>query len=381
MQRRELLAGGLLAGTLPLPAWAASRASGHYLSAVADAEGQHWLAAFELGEAGLRLHYRTPLPDRGHHVAVHSGRGLFVMVARRPDTWLLVGELYSGRILQELRVPPGRHLFGHGIFSGDGLHFYTTESDLDNWQGDNGLVVEWAVSSTVPERVLQRRREFSTAGVGPHELLLMPDGDTLVVANGGLRTHPDTGREVLNVETMQPSLVYLDRHSGELLEQHTLPAAWRLSSIRHLDVNSRGQVVMGLQYQGEPWEHLPLVATHTRGATPQLLTAAEELLLRMKQYVGSVRYAAGGDVVVASCPRGNLLAFWSSADGIFLGSLPARDACGLAAAGEGLVFSTGVGRVARVALPAVEVTELPAATGQTLLWDNHLTAVPGEWPA
>ena len=39
--------------------------------------------------------------------------------------------------------------------------------------------------------------ELASFGVGPHEVVLMPDGATLVVANGGIRTHPDRDRAKL----------------------------------------------------------------------------------------------------------------------------------------------------------------------------------------
>lgn len=382
MLRRDLLAATLLAGVLPLPLRAAqTRASANFLSAVADAEGRYWLAAFGLGPDSLRLHYRLPLPDRGHHVAVHAPRALFVAVARRPGTWLLLGDLYSGRILQELRLPEDRHVCGHGVFSADGSHFYTTESNRDDRRGDSGLVVEWEVGNVSGGVELLRGREFASGGVGPHELLLMPDGNTLVVANGGLRTDPETGTEVADAATMCSSLVYLDRRDGRQLEQHFLPEGQRLSSIRHLDVNACGQVVMGLQYQGEPWEQVPLVAVHQRGSALRTLETPELVLGRMKQYVGSVRHVAGSDSIVASCPRGNLLAFWSAVDGSWLGSVPARDACGVADSGSGLVFSSGVGKIGRVALPDPALGADLQLPGETLLWDNHLAVVPGEWQA
>lgn len=382
MLRRDLLAATLLAGVLPLPLRAAqTRASANFLSALADAEGRYWLAAFGLGPDSLRLHYRLPLPDRGHHVAVHAPRALFVSVARRPGTWLLLGDLYSGRILQELRLPEDRHVCGHGVFSADGSHFYTTESNRDDRRGDSGLVVEWEVGNVSGGVELLRGREFASGGVGPHELLLMPDGNTLVVANGGLRTDPETGTEVADAATMCSSLVYLDRRDGRQLEQHFLPEGQRLSSIRHLDVNACGQVVMGLQYQGEPWEQVPLVAVHQRGSALRTLETPELVLGRMKQYVGSVRHVAGSDSIVASCPRGNLLAFWSAVDGSWLGSVPARDACGVADSGPGLVFSSGVGKIGRVALPDPALGADLQLPGETLLWDNHLAVVPGEWQA
>ena len=48
--------------------------------------------------------------------------------------------------------------------------------------------------------------ELPAHGVGPHEVVLMPDGKTLAVANGGIRTHPDRDRVPLNLDSMQPSL-------------------------------------------------------------------------------------------------------------------------------------------------------------------------------
>ena len=49
------------------------------------------------------------------------------------------------------------------------------------------------------------------------------DGKTLAVANGGLDTVPDAGRANLNADTMEPSLTFVDRGSGELLAKHALP--------------------------------------------------------------------------------------------------------------------------------------------------------------
>ncbi|HHX81614.1 MAG TPA: DUF1513 domain-containing protein [Pseudomonadaceae bacterium] len=386
MQRREFLGASVLA--LANSTWLNSCLAGAgengrplYLSAAAEPDGSYWLQAFSVQLGALQPHYRIALPERGHHVAVDPARRLFVVIARRPDTWLVLGDLDSGELLQELRVPTQRHLYGHGIFSADGEFFYTTESDLRDPQGDNGLVVEWRVERQGAKPVLQREREFSSGGVGPHELLLHPDGETLVIANGGLRTHPDTGREVLNVDSMQSSLVYLDRHNGQLLERQVMPPELRLASIRHLAVNSSAQVVLGMQYQGEAFEQVPLVATHSRGAALRLLDTPAELLGRMKQYVGSVCYSADGAWLAATCPRGNLLAFWSAEDGRFVGSIPARDGCGICASEDGFLFSSGVGRIARYDPRADAVAEFNPPHDWQLFWDNHMTAVAPGWTA
>ena len=44
----------------------------------------------------------------------------------------------------------------------------------------------------------------------PHEAILLADGKTLAVANGGIETHIETGREKLNLDFMQPSLALVE---------------------------------------------------------------------------------------------------------------------------------------------------------------------------
>ncbi len=375
MKRRTLLElGALLA--LPLPVFAAdvddAAALPLLLSAVSDPDDRHWIVATRIDLTSARIEFQQPLPARGHHVAVSRRNGCFIAVARRPGTWLVLGDLASGAIHAQVEVPAGRHLYGHGVFSADEQFFYTTESAFEDRDSDSGLVVEWALVQEQGHPALQRRREFATQGVGPHELLLMPDGDTLAVANGGMRTHPATEREVLNLDTMQPSLVYLDRHSGQVLEQRLLPPELHQNSIRHLDVNAAGDVVMGLQFQGEPWQNVPLVSTHRRGEELRLLAAPPELQPAMQQYVGSVRFSSDGRRIAASCPRGNLLTFWDAQDGSLLHSQRARDACGVCATPQGFVFSSGVGRLAAIDLVSRQVHEFALPEAWRGFWDNHL---------
>jgi len=376
--RRCLLQlGALLALPGAAQVFAGPGQSALLLSAVSDAADHHWLVGARIGGAAAEIAFQRRLPARAHHVAVSEALGCYIVVARRPGTWLVLGDLQSGAIHAELEVPPGRHLYGHGVFSHDARHFYTTESAFEEQDSDSGLVVEWAVVAEQGHLTLQRLREFPTQGVGPHELLLMPDGDTLVVANGGMRTHPATEREVLNLDSMQPSLVYLDRHTGVVLEQQLLPQELHQNSIRHLDVTAAGLVGIGLQFQGDAWMNVPLVATHRRGEALRLLELPPELQPQLQQYVGSVRFDQSGRYLAASCPRGNQLTFWDSASGALLHNLRARDACGLSGLQQGFVFSSGVGRLAAIDLADLQVQEFALPAEWQGFWDNHMNLVNG----
>jgi len=71
-------------------------------------------------------------------------------------------------------------------------------------------------------------------GIGTHQIALMPDGKRIVAANGGILTHPSTPRKKLNLDTMKPSLTYIDCESGKHLESY-FPQHHQMS-IRHIDV-------------------------------------------------------------------------------------------------------------------------------------------------
>lgn len=377
--RREFLGLAALMLLPPTVLQAGTRASAPLLvSAASDANDKHWVVGLGLNDKTANVLYQQALPARGHYVAVSQRHGIYVALARRPGTWLVVGNLHSGEIHAQIQVPAERHLYGHGIFSADENRFYTTESNFPDMNGDSGLLVEWEVTEQNGKAILARQREFKTRGVGPHELLLMPDGQTLVIANGGLRTHPDSEREVLNADTMLPSLVYMDCRSGQVVEQVFLPEKFHQASIRHMDVNAAGQIAIGLQFQGEPYLSVPLIATHNRSEELRLLMATPEVQTRMKQYVGSVRYSSDGNYFAASCPRGNLLTFWDSASGELLHTIRSRDGCGVCATAEnGFVFSSGTGKVSSINLVTTEICDFSLPEQWLVFWDNHLSTAAG----
>lgn len=342
------------------------------LTAGSTRDDQHFLVGFRHDGAAFQPVFKLQLPERGHHVAVQAERGFFVSIARRPGTTLVLADLATGNLIREIRAPSDRHFYGHGVFSADGEWFYTTENAFDDDSDASGRLVAWRVSGTGSTATLERVHDWPSGGVGPHELLLMPDGNTLAIANGGIRTHPSHDRDILNLDTMQPSLSYVDRTTGALLEQQGLPAEFHQSSIRHLDVNQSGTVVLGMQFEGEAFMTVPLVATHKRGEALQLLLAAPELQPQLNQYVGAIRFAADGRHFAATCPRGNQFTVWDSDSGTLVHALRARDNCGVIASEKGFVYSTGMGKVAELDLASGTITEFDGAEQLALLWDNHL---------
>lgn len=306
---------------------------------------------------------------RGHDVWQHP---LYpervVLVARRPGRELVEVDVLARSVSRRVSCSNQHEMGGHACFSRDGTALFTAESNYES--GEGRIVVRDA-------RDYRTLDEYPSHGVGPHELALMPDGRTLAVANGGLRTHPSTGDEVLNLDTMQSRLTFLDSRDGRLLEEHWVDEP--KASIRHLDVNDRGEIAVALQMQREGSDHralAPLAAVYdARGL--RVLTGPETLLLRCNDYMGSARINPTTRVAGYTSPRGNIALFWRLDDGELVAHHSFHDVCGIAVSLDHgrFVLSNSAGQLR--CLDARTLEELPELRVELtgFEWDNHLRAI------
>ncbi|WP_414897791.1 DUF1513 domain-containing protein [Rhodovulum sp. YEN HP10] len=356
--RRSFLTGALAASLCPRVGWA-DAGSPAFLSAAQESDGRQMLVGLDAG-GGER--FRLPLPQRGHAAAAHPIRPEATAFARRPGTFALVIDCREGRINAVLDAPEGRHFYGHGAYSADGRYMYTAENDYDAARGVIGI---WDT-----EAGYLRVGEFDSHGTGPHEIRLMPDGRSLVIANGGIETHPDSGRTKLNIPFMAPNLAYVSLE-GTLLETVAPPEEWHMNSIRHLALGPGGTVAFAMQWQGPRDERPPLLGLHRPGTAPVWLDAPGEEHAAMQGYAGSVAISGDGAEVAISSPRGGRVQVFDIAAERFAGAIEAHDVCGLAPAeGGGFVATTGTGTV--LGLQGLR----PVWTvRQARSFDNHLVTV------
>jgi uncharacterized protein len=375
IDRRQFLT--LTSGLLGSPMLAVARNSDTqnslFLSAASDGDDRHWVIGFSTETGIAKQAFKHQLPARAHHIAVHEKLGVYLVIARRPGRYLWAGDLATGEHLTTINVPDDRHLYGHGVFSANGRNFYTTENAWQLINGDSGRVVTWHADRLGDTFTLERQEEYPSYGTGPHELLLKPDQQTLVVANGGIRTHPEQGREKLNIPSMQPSLVYMDAGTGDLQDQYFLEAQYHKASIRHLDQNASGLIAMAMQYQGEAFDRAPLLALHQQGKGMRILWAPQPEQGQMSQYIGSVRFDNSGRYIAASCPRGNMISFWDTNNDTLIGTVRSRDGCGVTAVDNGFLYTAGTGRIAWYDLATGQVVDMESSLVDKVFWDNHLS--------
>lgn len=352
--RRAFLAGMLATGIIPRPGWA-DVGNPAYLSAARRPAGD--FALLGLDRQG-RAVFDLPLPARGHAAAAHPTLPLAVAFARRPGRFAIVMDCLTKTIIARLETPPNRHFYGHGAFSGDGRYLFTTENDFD---AARGMVGVWD-----SENDFRRVGEFHSGGVGPHDIRFLHDHQTIVVANGGIETHPDTGRAKLNLPDMRPNLSYLTP-DGALLDQFEPPGEWHMNSMRHLAVSAEGRVAVACQWQGDPVDVPPLLATHVPGGGLRFHRAGLER--DMQGYVGSVAFSGGGEAIAFTGPRGGL-AGRIDLGGRLQHTITAPDICGVAPLAAGFVFTTGTGDVL-----ADRKAHTERLSRHDCAWDNHLVPV------
>jgi hypothetical protein len=330
------------------------------LSCRSNNEGEHFLSCVDtLGQ----LQFDIRLPSRGHGMTLHPDGKHVVVFARRPGEYLWVVDLETAQVIHRVEASKQRHYYGHGVFDPTGQYLHVTENDYANSKGVIGIYD----ASTSYRRI----GEIDSQGIGPHEIGLLSDGQTLVVANGGIETHPDLGRAKLNIPTMRPNLAYIDRQRGKLIGRYEPPPEWHQLSIRHFDINPQDQVCIALQYEGARHHHPPLVALHQGQDQLQLLHAPSVVQKKMKNYCGSARFNTLGNRFAISSPRGGIITYWTR-EGEYLDHSLLADGCGIAARDPDVFYlSSGNGSIVEYHLETKTISQSIIGIN-SLHWDNHM---------
>jgi hypothetical protein len=360
MTRRTLLASG---AALLLAQRTAQAGGARYLSAAATWTGRYAVVAVS-GDGEIA--FDLDLADRGHGLAVRPDSSEAICFARRPGAFALVIDAAAGAVVTEIAAAPRRHFSGHGLFVQGGDLLLSTENDEERRQRVIGVYDA--------REGYRRVGELPTFGIGPHDLALLPDGRTLVVANGGIdKRHDDIGdRDLSNIRS---DLVHLDWQSGKLVERVTLEPNFARLSIRHLAPTEAGDVVAALQDSADvPDLDAPLGFLHRAGGAPRWLAAPEGGWARLRGYCGAAAVDRSAGLIALSSPRGNSVGLWDES-GAALATLAIHDGCGLSATGTGgeILVSSGSGELFTVSPDAAAPS--PRGAAGAFRFDNHLVRV------
>ena len=358
--RRQFLQTGsaaLFSSLLPATGWPLPADSDlpRAVSAARLPGGDH--GASGINPQGNRL-WQLPLPERCHGGCFTPARDRVLVFERRPGWQFHVIRSAEGTLERSIQAEDGEHFYGHGVFSPDGRYLYATINRYQHAEGVIGVFDR--------EQAFRRVDTFPLAGIGPHEVRLHPDGETLVIALGGIETHPDYERIKLNLDTMAPALVLMDRRSGDIRARFQ-PSHHQLS-LRHLDVTPAGEIYAGYQFQGPSHQTQPLVTRYRKGTFTEI-NFGDELVPQLNQYIASVAAHPQDGTVAVTAPKGGLAVVFRGTTGEILQTPAIADCAGvLPLAGGGFLVSSGRGGLYRI---SADEADAHAVASTDLWWDNH----------
>ena len=359
-------------------------------------------------DADRQIVWQTTMPERVHDIVVQpifdrqnlsattkQTRDVVVM-GRRPSERFWVLDTATGQVKFAIKASTHRHFYGHACYSLDGKLLYVTENDTISLDGKIGIYDA--------HDDYKKLAEYDSHGIGPHELIMHPDGETLVIANGGIKTE-QASREELNLDTMRSSLAYLNRHTGDLLEQIT--PEHNQMSVRHLAMHDDGTVMIGIQFQGEKHINVPLVLTHKRGESDfKALMMPNNQWQRFHQYIASVAVDSERNLLCVTTPIGGCAAIYDLNTRTLIDDVSLPDCAGAAVlanqhvdkagdnnanvkadAHSGFIVSDGQGQLTALTVNSLAATELATIDqdqGERIFidskyhmmsFDNHLQAL------
>jgi len=377
--RRQILSGLLhtvIGTSLTTAVGCQSRAfpaTHHFFSAYDDQQGQHHIAM--INQKG-RATFDFIVKERAHQALYCPKNQSAYFISRRPGSLIYFIKDIHAPTLQQIQLPPGRHLYGHGVITRNGRWLLTSEN---NYIQGKGLIGIYDTQKNLPQV-----DQWFSGGIGPHEIALNHEETQLIVANGGILTHPDYGRAKLNLAQMKPSLTYLDFNNGQVVAQFQPPH--HQLSLRHLAVSRDNSVLIGAQFQGPKSQHPPLVFTHQGQSplTPLVMPGTVDTAALpnahamdwpdLNQYIASVAIDDQAHFAVTTSPRANQMCLWSLKNHQLLRSYAISDVAGVSFMPNTREFVMSNGAGALYTINTLQSEPQLTYHHQTARWDNHLLA-------
>ena len=108
-------------------------------------------------------------------------------------------DVSSSQRIKRIEPSKDHHFYGHALFPPMALSSLHRKITIQLAK-EGSFIRDWPSGN-----ILQ---SFNSNGIGPHESVFLND-QVLIIANGGLMTHPREDRDILNLDTMQPNVTYL----------------------------------------------------------------------------------------------------------------------------------------------------------------------------
>ena len=289
--------------------------------------------------------------------------GKLIIISRRPENKFFVLDLKKLIISDTIIAPKGRHFYGHGVFSEETKLLYLTENNYKYPDERSGSIGIYS-----PYKDFKRVGELPSYGIGPHELKVDNNGN-LVVANGGILTHPDYPRVKLNITNIESNITIINKKNGLLKKTIKLPKKNKELSIRHIDIDLNENIYAGCQiYNRKSKEFLSTIFKYSLKNIE--FFEFPKIFQSMNNYIGTVKFLGEQNFVIASFPRAGKVIVWENKNLNLVSYLNHYDACGLAINPytQEILVSSGEGKI-------VSIDKKNIIFNKKYNFDNHFLAL------
>ena len=291
-----------------------------------------------LTETG-KLIAKVDLPVRGHDVTYSPQAGRAVVFARRPGTFAVVFDPAGHGGAGDDRQRRGPALLrARRVLARRQAALRDRERLRATARGVIGI---YDVAGGYA-----RIGEFPTYGVGPHEMILLPDGKTFAIANGGIETHPDYGRARAQsrrrwirrwASSMRATGIW-SGSCGSPRDLHQL-------SIRHMVVDAQNRVWFGCQFRGDEPSAPQLVGYATLDGDIRLIELPPDALGGLRNYVGGLAISSDLETIAVSSPVGGTILCIDATSAQPVSTTLLQSTCGVATDGAGFLATNGLGEM------------------------------------
>lgn len=304
------------------------------------------------------------VPNEVHLACLFPKNDSILICSRVPGSSLLKYSL-EGELQAELKPLPNQHFEGHGIFSSDEKFLYVTSTNFQQSmnQPDNGRLLKINIDD------LTLVEEYSTGGIGPHELVWQSNTH-IAIANTGVLTHPDSGRKILNKDNIQSNIVLFNTDTKSIDHQWQVPLLGL--SARHMDRMDNGDLVIGCQYKKQ--DQRPACVAFAKKNKTLIFSDKnnESIHWDMKGYTASIKALPNSNKALITNPRGGLLTQWQEQNFTDKTEIKFNKGIKISKTGQQAWVSKGPGELLLLNTDNIKQQGKAIKVKQNIWWANHL---------
>lgn len=272
--------------------------------------------------------YRTDFMPHG--MATHPQNPYLLSLFEKKGSGACEIDLKAGKILRTITTDPSRYFYGHGSYSADGNHLYSTETILAS---EEGVIVQRNAKTMTIEGL------FPTYGANPHDCILIENGTILAITNGGATN---------GTPEAIPCVSYVDVKTQKLVKQHKM-VDHRFNT-GHLVISQQKQLIVS----SAPHPSLPfsdpgaISMVDADGNLKNLNTDAIHASLKSETLSLCIDEVRG--VVATTSPAGNSVTFWNLKTNELLSSLELPNPRGIVLTADNRFYAISYGNTANLLL-------------------------------